>query len=137
MITDKRKIDSGRGPEKTAVKKTKQSCWYKWKWWVHSDSRVSLVIFLKETIWSSKKCVSASITERNVLYVKLVLYCKNCETVIRDNFTSPRMESTNNRQAAFVGNRKAVESTSDIQNITFGFKLTRIIKSVMLITACF
>ena len=42
------------------------------------------------------------------------------------------MESTNNRQAAFVVNRKAVESTNDIQNINFGLKLTRVIKSVMI-----
>ena len=72
--------------------------------------------FLKETICSacSEKCVSASITERNGLCVKLVSYCKNCETVIGENFTSPRMESTNNRQAAFVVNRKPIESTNDI-----------------------
>ena len=41
------------------------------------------------------------------------------------------MESTNSRQAAFVVNRKAVESTNDIQNITFGLKLTKEMKSVM------
>ena len=76
--------------------------------------------FSKETIYSfcSKKCVSASIAERNGLCVKVVLYCKNCDTVIEENFTSSRIESTNSRQAAFVVNRKAVESTNDIQNIT-------------------
>ena len=58
--------------------------------------------------------MSASITERNGLCVKLVLYCKHCETVIEENFTSPRIESTNNRQGAFVVNRQAVESTNDI-----------------------
>ena len=47
------------------------------------------------------------------------------------------MESTNNRQATFVVNRKAVESTNDIQNITYGLKLTRVVKSVMPIMACF
>ena len=62
---------------------------------------------------------------------------KNCEIVIGENSTSPRMESINNRQAAFVMNRKAVESTNDIQNITFGLKLTRVIKSVMPIMTCF
>ena len=43
--------------------------------------------FLKETICSfcSKKCVSASITERNALCVKVVLYCKNCDTVTGEN----------------------------------------------------
>ena len=41
------------------------------------------------------------------------------------------MESINNRQAAFVVNRKAVESTNDIQNITFGLKFTKVIKNVM------
>ena len=41
------------------------------------------------------------------------------------------MESTNSRQAAFVINRKAVESTNEIQNITFGLKLTKVMKSVM------
>ena len=72
--------------------------------------------FLKETICSacSRKYYSASITKRNGLYVKLVLYCKNCETVIRENFTSPRMESTNNRKHAFLVKQKAVESTTDI-----------------------
>ena len=46
--------------------------------------------FLKETICSacSTKCVSTSITERNGLCVKLVLYCKNYETVIGENFTN-------------------------------------------------
>ena len=89
--------------------------------------------FLKETIciFCSKKCVSASITERNRLCVKVVLYCKNCDTVIEENFTSSRMESTNSRQATFVVNRKAVESINDIQNITFGLKLTKVMKSVM------
>ena len=48
--------------------------------------------------------------------IKVVLYCKNCDTVIGENFTSSRMESKNSRQAAFVVNRKAVESTNDIQN---------------------
>ena len=76
-------------------------------------------------------------TERNGLCVKLVLYCKNCETVIGENFTSPQVESTNNKQAAFMVNRKAVESTNDIQNITFGLKLTRVVKSVMQIMTCF
>ena len=66
-----------------------------------------------------------------------MLYCKNCETVIEENFTSPQMESTNNRQTVFVVNRKAVESTNDIQNITFGLKLTRLVKSVMPIMTCF
>ena len=66
-----------------------------------------------------------------------MLYCKNCETVIGENFKSPRMESTNNRQAAFVVNRKAVESTNDIQHVTFGLKLTRVVKSVMPIMTCF
>ena len=76
---------------------------------------------LKESICSfcSKKCVSASIIETNGLCVKIVLYCKNCDTVIGENFTSSRMESTYSRQAAFVVNRKAVESTNDIQNIWF------------------
>ena len=80
--------------------------------------------FLKEAICSfcSKKCVSASITERNGLCAEVVLYCKNCDTVIIENFTSSRMESTNSKQAAFVVNRKAVESTNDIQNTTFGFE---------------
>ena len=89
--------------------------------------------FFKETIFSacSKKCVSASITERSGLCVKLVLYCKNCETVIGKNFKTPRMEFTNNRQAAFVVNQKAVWSTNDVQNITFGLKLIRVVKSVM------
>ena len=41
------------------------------------------------------------------------------------------MESTNSRQAAFVVNRKAVESINDIQNITFGLKLTKVMKNVM------
>ena len=41
------------------------------------------------------------------------------------------MESTNSRQAAFVVNRKAVESTNEIQNITIGLKLTKIMKSIM------
>ena len=52
--------------------------------------------FLKETICiaCSKKCVSDLITERNGLYVKLVLYCKKCETVIGENFTEKR-KSTN------------------------------------------
>ena len=72
-----------------------------------------------------------SITERNRLCVKVVLYCKNCDTVIGKNFTSSRMESTNSRQAAFMVNREAVESTNDIQNITFGLKLTKVMKSVM------
>ena len=45
---------------------------------------------------------------------KISVILKNGETVIGKNFTSPRMESTNNRQAAFVVNRKAVESTNDI-----------------------
>ena len=55
--------------------------------------------FLKETICSvcSKKCVSASITERNGLCVKVLLYCKNCDSVIGENLTSPRMESTNSK----------------------------------------
>ena len=94
---------------------------------------------LKETICSasSKKWDNASITERNGLCIKLVLYCKNCETVIREYFTSPRMESTNNRQAVFVVNRKAVESTNNIHNTSFGLKLTRVVKSVMLIMTCF
>ena len=52
----------------------------------------------------SKKCVSASITQKNGLCVKVVLYCNNCDTVIGENYTSPRMESTNSRQAAFVVN---------------------------------
>ena len=63
--------------------------------------------------------------------VEVVLSCKNCDTVIGENFTSSRMESTNSRQAAFVVNRKAAESTNDIQNITFSLKLTKVIKSVM------
>ena len=88
--------------------------------------------FLKERICSfcSKKYVSASIPEKNGLYVK-VLFCKNCDTVIGEIFTSSRVESTNNRQAVFVVNRKAVESINDIQNITFGLKLTKVMKSVM------
>ena len=45
--------------------------------------------------------------------------------------SSSRIESTNSRQAAFVVNRKAVESTNDIQNITFGLKLTKVMESVM------
>ena len=40
------------------------------------------------------------------------------------------MESRNNRQVAFVVNGKAVESTNDIQNITFVLKLTKVMKSV-------
>ena len=40
------------------------------------------------------------------------------------------MESTNNRQTAFVVNQTVVESTNDIKNITFGSKLTRVVKSV-------
>ena len=117
MMVDKRKVDSARGPEKTAVKKKLISP-------VDiSESDEFILVhtsffsnFLKETICSacSRKCVSASITERNGLCVKLVLYCKHCETVIGENFTSPRIESTNNRQGAFVVNRKAVESTNDI-----------------------
>ena len=112
----------GRGPEKTAVKKkTKQSVD------ISEGDEFILVHtsffhnFLKETICSvcSKKCVSVLITERNRLCVKLVLYCKNCGTVIGENFTSPQMESTNNRQAALVVNQKAVEYTNDIQNITW------------------
>ena len=87
--------------------------------------------FTQVCSYCSKKCVSASITERNGLCVKVVLYCKNCDTVIGKNFTSSRMESTNSRQAAFVVNRKAVESINDIQNITFGLKLTKVMKSVM------
>ena len=62
--------------------------------------------------------------------------------IIGENFTSPRMESTNSRQAGFVVNREAVESTSsnlpersiytnDIQNITFGLELTKVMKTVM------
>ena len=41
------------------------------------------------------------------------------------------MESTNSRLAAFVVNRKAVESTNDIQNMTFGLNLTKVMKSIM------
>ena len=133
-MMDKRKIDSSRGPEKIAVKKKTISPVDMSK----NDefilvTQISFVIFLKQTICSawSKKCVSASITERNGLCVKVVLFCKNCETVVGENFTSPRMESTNNRQAEFVVNRKAVESTNDIQNITFSLKLTKVVKSVM------
>ena len=62
---------------------------------------------------------------------KTSVILKNCDTVIGESFTSPRMESTNNRQRAFVVNRIAVESTNDIENITFGLKLTRVVKSVM------
>ena len=51
--------------------------------------------------------------------------------VIEENFTSSRMESINSKQAAFVVNRKAVESTNDIQNITFGLKLIKVMKSIM------
>ena len=47
------------------------------------------------------------------------------------------MQSTNNRQAAFVVNQKAAESTNDIQNITFGLKVTRVIKSVMAVMRVF
>ena len=135
IMKDKWKIDSGiRGPENTAVKKKLISQIE------ISESDEFILIhtsffcnFLKETICSfcSKKCVSASITERNGLCVNVVLYCKNCYTVIGENFTSSRMESTNSRQAAFVMNRKAVESTNDIQNITFSLKLTKVMKSVM------
>ena len=94
-------------------------------------TQVSFCHFLNETICSfcSKKCVSASITERNGLCV--IVYCKNCDTVIGENFASSRMESTNSRQAAFAVNRKAAESTNDIQNITFGLKLIKVKKSVM------
>ena len=60
-----------------------------------------------------------------------MLYCKNCDTVIGENFTSSGMESKKSSQAAFVVNRKAAESTNDIQNITFGLKLTKVLKSVM------
>ena len=72
--------------------------------------------YLKDTIISacSKKCVSASITHRKRFCVKLVLYCKNGQTVIKENFTSLRMKSANKRQVKFVVNRKAVESTNDI-----------------------
>ena len=84
MIPDKRKIDSDRGPEKIAVKKKKkQSCDIN-----ESDEFILIHTsffrnFLKETIFNagSKKCVSASITERNGLCVKLVFYRKNCFTV--------------------------------------------------------
>ena len=98
-ITDKQKVDSGRGPEKTGVT-TKLNSPVDIS---ESDEFILIYTsffgnFLKETICSacSKKCVSASITERNGLCVKLVLYYKNCETVIGENFKSPRMESTNN-----------------------------------------
>ena len=133
-------MKSGRSPEKTAVKKELNSLIDM------SESDEFILVhtsffrnFLKETIFSasSKKCVSALITERNELCVKLVLYRKNCETVIGENFTSPQMKSKNNRQAAFVVNRNAVESTNDIQNITFGLELTRVVKSVMPIMTCF
>ena len=133
IMKDKWKIDSGiRGPEKTAVKKKLIS---------QVDASESdefilvhtsfLCYFLKEKICSfcSKKCVSASITERNGLCVKEVLFCKNFNTVIGENFTSSRMESINSRQTAFMVNRQAVESTNDIQNITFGLKLTKVMKS--------
>ena len=135
IMKDNRKIDSGiRDPEKTAVKKKLISPVD-----VSESDEFILVHtsffynFFKETICSacSRKCVRASITERNGLCVKVVLYCKNCDTVIGENFTSPRMESRNSRQAAFVVNRKAVESTNDIQNITFGLKLTKVMKNVM------
>ena len=112
IMKDKWKIDSGiRGPEKTAVKKKLISQ-------IDVSESDEFILFhtsffcnfLNETICSfcSKKCVSASITERNGLCVKVVLYCKNFDTVIGENFTSSRMESTNSRQAAFVVNRKAV-----------------------------
>ena len=99
IMKDKWKIDSGiRGPEKTAVTKTLIS-----QIDVSESDEFILVHtsffcnFLKETICSfrSKKCVSASITKRNGLCVKVILYCKNCDTVIGENFTSSRMESTN------------------------------------------
>ena len=134
-MKDKWKIDSGiRGPEKTAVKKKLIS-----QIDVSESDEFILVHtsffcnFLKEKNCSFcfKKCVSASITDRNGLCVKVVLYCKNCDTVIEESFTSSRMESTNSRQAAFVVNRIAVESTNDIQNITFGLKLTKVMKSVI------
>ena len=134
-MKDKWKIESGiRGPEKTAVKKKLISQVGVSKSYefilVHTSFFCN---FLKETICSfcSKKCVSALITERNGWCVKVVSYCKNCDTFIEENFTSSRMESTNSRQAAFVVNQKAVESTNDIQNITFGLKLTKVMKSVL------
>ena len=135
IMKDKWKIDSGiRGPEKTAVKKKIIS-----QIDVSESDEFILVHtsffcnFLKETIcrFCSKKCVSVFITQRNGLCVEVVLYCKNCDTVIEENFTSSRMESTNSRQASFVVNRKALESTNDIQNITFGLKLTKVMKSIM------
>ena len=134
-MKDKWKIDSCvRGPEKTALKKKLISLVDV------SESNEFILVhtslfcnFLKETICSfySKKCVSASITYRKGLCVKVVLYCKNCNTVIGENFTTSWMVSTKSRQAAFVVNRKAVESTNDIQNINFGLKLTKVMKSVM------
>ena len=89
IMKDKRKIDSGiRGPGKTAVKKkliTPVDVSESDKFiQVHTSFFCN---FLKETICSacSKKCVSASITERNGLCVKVVLYCKNCDTIIGEN----------------------------------------------------
>ena len=82
-MKDKWKIASGiRGPEKTAVKKklisqvdVSESDEY-----ILVQVHTNFFCNLKETICSfcSKKCVSASITERNGLCVKVVLYCKNC-----------------------------------------------------------
>ena len=134
IIKDKWKIDSGiRGPEKTAVKEKLIS-----QIDVSESAEFILVhksffcnFLKKQFVVCSKKCVSALITERKGLCVKVVLYCKNCDTIIEVNFTNSRMESTNSSQAAFVVNRKAVEFTNDIQNITFGLKLTKVMKSIM------
>ena len=90
-MKDKWKIDNGiRGPEKTVKKKRISQIDV-------SESDEFILVhtiffcnFLKETICSfcSKKCVSASVTEWNGLYVKVVLYCKNCDTLIGENLES-------------------------------------------------
>lgn len=64
----------------------------------------------------SEKGLSVDINERKGLCVKLMVYCNLCETVVGNYYTSPKLETKKNKLAAFLVNRKAVDSTNSIGN---------------------
>lgn len=61
-----------------------------------------------------EKSVRAAITERHGLCIKVVLHCESCESVLSENYSSPRLDTQSNYRAGFVVNRNAVESTNNI-----------------------
>ena len=61
-----------------------------------------------------EKTVNASIGQRNGLCLKVTTKCESCNSVLNDNYTSPKVESANKRSAPFLLNRKIAEAINNI-----------------------